>query len=146
MTSNTTLDTTTADDKKIIFFDGVCNLCNGFVDFVIKRDKEKQLFFCSLQSAAARDILEKHNITLGESFSTIYFYENGKVYDKSKAILYTLKYIAPRYKILGNLLLLIPTFIRDFIYFYISKYRYKILGKKETCRMPSKAERSQFIQ
>ena len=145
MISESIENTTLEADKKIIFFDGVCNLCNGFVDFVIKRDKQKQLFFCSLQSQVARDILKKHHITFGKTFSTIYFYENGKVYDKSKAILYALKYINPKYNFLGNTLLIIPAFIRDFIYFYISKYRYKILGKKETCRVPSKEERSQFL-
>ncbi|WP_147676906.1 thiol-disulfide oxidoreductase DCC family protein [Algibacter pacificus] len=145
MSLESNANTTLQADKKIIFFDGVCNLCNGFVDFVIKRDKQKQLFFCSLQSNTAREILEKHDIALGNTFSTIYFFENGMVYDKSKAILYAIKYINPKYKFLGNALLIIPAFIRDFIYFYISKYRYKILGKKETCRMPSKAERSQFL-
>jgi len=145
MTSRRTDNIAPEEGKKVIFFDGVCNLCNGFVDFVIKRDTAKQLFFCSLQSDMAANILTQHNITLGKSFSTIYFYDNGTLYSKSRAILYALKYVSPKYKLLANILLLFPNTIRDFVYFYISKYRYKILGKKAHCRLPSEAERSQFI-
>ena len=83
------------DKNNIIFFDGVCNLCNGFVDFMIKRDKNKTFFYCALQSNAAHDILVKHKISLSTSFSTIYYFENGKLYEKSKAILYILKHLSP---------------------------------------------------
>ena len=135
-----------SDKKNIIFFDGVCNLCNGFVDFIIKRDKQKKLFFCSLQSPAAREILLHYNITLSDRFSTIYYFEDGKLYEKSKAILYILKHISPKYKRLAHVLLLIPNGIRNFVYAIVSKYRYNILGKKETCRIPTKEESARFIQ
>lgn len=145
MNSEITNIETDFSKKKIIFFDGVCNLCNGFIDFVIKRDKQKKIFYCSLQSPVAKQILKKHNITIGENFSTIFFYENGKVYNRSRAILYILKNLSQGYKILAYALLLIPNFLRNFVYFYISKYRYKLFGEKETCRMPSQDERNQFL-
>jgi len=145
MNLNTTNSENDFSQKKIIFFDGVCNLCNGFIDFVIKRDKQKKIFYCSLQSDIAKDILKKYNITIGQNFSTIFFYENGKVFNKSKAILNIIKNLSICYKILAFILSLIPNFIRNFVYFYISKYRYKLFGEKETCRMPSPDERNQFL-
>jgi len=131
-------------EKKIIFFDGVCNLCNGFIDFVIRRDLQHTIYYCSLQSDVAKKMLGDKDITIGNSFSTIYFYDNGIVYNKSSAILRILKQL-PRYRTISSILLVLPAFLRNFFYMIIAKNRYRFFGKKETCRLPSPEERAQFL-
>jgi predicted DCC family thiol-disulfide oxidoreductase YuxK len=134
------------DYKKIIFFDGVCNLCNGFIDFVIKRDKEKKIFYCSLQSEIAIKFLaENQSIITENNYNTIYFYNEGKLFNKSSAILHVAKNLSLSYKIVGSILLFLPKFIRDSTYTYIANNRYRFFGKKETCRLPSIEERNQFL-
>ncbi len=133
------------ENKKIIFFDGVCNLCNGFIDFVIRKDKKKEIYYCSLQSDLAKEILKDHDIILGETFSTFYFYDGGKVYNKSTAILRILKKLTLVYKVFASISFIIPPFLRNAMYSLIAKNRYRLFGKKETCRLPSPEEQAQFL-
>jgi predicted DCC family thiol-disulfide oxidoreductase YuxK len=132
-------------NKKIIFFDGVCNLCNGFIDFVIKRDSENLFYYASLQSEISKNILKNENIDLAEDFSTIYFYDAGTFYKQSSAILMIVKKLSIGYKLAANISFIIPNFIRNSIYNYIAKNRYIFFGKNETCRLPSEDERKQFL-
>lgn len=133
------------EDKKIIFFDGVCNLCNGFINYTITRDKKKKIYYCSLQSDNAKLLLANHNISLDKGLSTIYFYNKGALYDKSKAIMYILMELTPFHRIIARIGLMIPIFIRNGIYNFISRNRYRFFGKKEFCRIPTIEERDQFL-
>lgn len=131
--------------NKIILFDGVCNLCNGFIDFVIKRDIKKQIYYASLQSEFSENLLKEHNIKYTtNTFSTIYYFEDGILYNRSTAILKVLGNL-DNYQFASKISMLIPAFIRDFLYKFIAKNRYLFFGKKETCRLPSASERSQFL-
>ena len=132
-------------NNKIIFFDGVCNLCNGFIDFVIKRDSKKIIHYASLQSEVSKILLKNENINIGENFSTIYFYDAGKFYKQSSAILMIVKNLSLVYKLAASVCLIIPKGIRNTVYNYIAKNRYRFFGKKETCRLPSIEERNQFL-
>lgn len=132
-------------NKKIIFFDGVCNLCNGFIDFVIKRDKNKNIYYASLQSEIGVQILKEYNVKLTDNFSTIYFLDNGKLHHRSTAILYVLSNLNLFYRVFSRFSLIFPTKFRNFVYDYIAKNRYRFFGKKETCRLPSIQERGQFL-
>lgn len=132
-------------NKKIIFFDGVCNLCNGFIDFVIRRDKDKNIYYASLQSEIGVYILKEYNVELTDNFSTIYFLNNGKLYHRSTAILYVLNNLNFFYRIFSKFSLIFPERFRNFVYDYISRNRYRFFGKKETCRLPSIEERDQFL-
>tara|TARA_R110002050_G_scaffold296426_1_gene456405 strand:- start:55290 stop:55697 length:408 start_codon:yes stop_codon:yes gene_type:complete len=134
------------EQRNIIFFDGVCNLCNGFINYIIDKDKNKSIFYSTLQSDFAKTTLNKFdNLILDSNYTTIFYYSNNNLYSKSTAVLYVLSELSPFNKFIAKVLLLIPKFIRDYIYAIISKNRYKLFGKKETCRLPTKEEKQQFI-
>lgn len=133
-----------AKSKNIVFFDGVCNLCNATVDFIIKRDKGHNLYFASLQSDFAKKFLSEHTTDFA-ALKTVYYYENGNLYHKSEAVFRLLKQLNPAYKFLGNLLLLLPSFLPNSIYNIIARIRYRLLGKRTTCRVPSQAEEKMFL-
>lgn len=132
-------------NKNIVLFDGVCNLCNGFIDFVIKRDKSKRIFYSSLQDTQSKTLVNEFGIQLEDDFSTIYYYSEGKIYSESTAILKIFKELSPMYRLIAKVGLVIPTFIRNGMYKVISKNRYFLFGKKNTCRIPTPEEKGQFI-
>jgi predicted DCC family thiol-disulfide oxidoreductase YuxK len=126
----------------VILFDGVCNLCNGAVQFVIKRDQRKQFRFAALQSNAGKQLTE--HFALPAQLNTFVLLENGKVYTRSTAALR----VARKLKGLWPLLyagIIIPTFIRDAVYEFVSKNRYKWFGKKESCMIPSPELKQLFL-
>jgi len=132
-------------NKSIILFDGICNLCNYSVSFILKKDKKKHFRFASLQSDAAKKLLlHANNKNILNNLKSIVLISNNKVYTKSTAVLKIGKYLKFPYN-LSYLLLIVPRFFRDFIYDYISKNRYKWFGKNETCMMPSKEYLDKFI-
>jgi len=129
-------------NKPIIFFDGICNLCNASVQFVIKRDKKKQFLFASLQSDVAKNILlqKKYEINL----DTIVLLKKDHIYQKSDAALMILKELGFPYNLFYGFKI-IPKFIRDFVYDVIAKYRYQWFGKRATCMVPTKENKERFI-
>ncbi|SFW16658.1 thiol-disulfide oxidoreductase DCC family protein [Cellulophaga fucicola] len=134
------------ENKKIIFFDGVCNLCNNFIDQIIHKDHKKIIYYSSLQSDITKELLKPFNVEVTDStLSTIFFYENGKLYKQSTAVLKVYTNLSTGYRILAKILLVIPSFIRNGVYNFIAKNRYRFFGKKETCRLPSQEEKDQFI-
>lgn len=130
-------------DKSIILFDGVCNLCNSSVQFIIKHDKSNHFLFTSLQSDAGQQILLQNNLE-NLNFKTILLLENGKIYDKSTAILRINKKLNGLYPMLYGFII-IPKFIRDAIYNFISKNRYKWFGKQESCMIPTRELKAKFL-
>ncbi|QES90355.1 thiol-disulfide oxidoreductase DCC family protein [Rhizosphaericola mali] len=128
-------------DRNIVFFDGVCNLCSGAVQFLLKRDKKEFFKYSSLQSEFARKNLPE-NLT---NMQSIVYQENGQLYTQSTAVLKIMKHLNGIWPIL-YILILIPKFIRDFIYDYIAKNRYKWFGKKATCMIPNKRYISRFLE
>lgn len=127
--------------EPIIFFDGVCGLCNSFVDFLVKIDKHKVLRFAPLQGETAEKILHKHYI---ENLNTIVFLHNEKVLTQSDAVLEILKVVGGPWKGVA-LLHVFPRLFRDYLYSVVSKNRYTLFGKKETCRLPSPEEKQLFL-
>ena len=128
-------------EKPIVFFDGVCSLCNGFVNFVFKWDKKRHFLVASLQGKNAKEKISAHYI---EQLDTFVLLENGISYDRSTAVLMVLKALGFPWSIFA-IFLIIPKSIRDFIYKIISKNRYVVFGKKEICRLPSAEERNSFL-
>jgi predicted DCC family thiol-disulfide oxidoreductase YuxK len=129
--------------SKILLFDGVCNLCNGSVLFVIKRDKKKQIRYAAIQSEQGKMLMEKYGIEEAYLGSLI-FIDEGKVYLRSTGALSLCKYLKGLWPML-YLLVIIPPFIRNFFYNTISKYRYKLFGKYETCMVPTNELKSLFL-
>lgn len=127
--------------NKIIFFDGVCNLCNQFVDFIIKADKHKKIKVASLQGETANDILEKKQL---KDLSTVIYYKDKKTYTQSDAIFEIVKELSWPYKTL-IIFKIIPKSIRNFVYDKISRSRYKFFGKRSTCRLPTESEKSRML-
>ncbi|SFS31434.1 thiol-disulfide oxidoreductase DCC family protein [Lutibacter maritimus] len=132
------------EGKSIIFFDGVCNLCNSSVNFIIKHDKKKQFLFASLQSDAAKEILLQYN-SKKINLDSIVLLDNGKLYEKSTAALRISKHLNNGLFLL-YIFIIIPTFIRDYLYNYIAKNRYKWYGKKDSCMIPTIDLKSRFLE
>lgn len=128
----------------IIFFDGVCNLCNGSVDFILKRDPKETFRFASLQSSIAKDLLKRESVDLN-NMRTIILLNNGKVFYRSNAILEILRQLTAPWPVF-YVFKLVPRFIRDGLYNLISKHRYSWFGKRDTCRIPSVGERARFLE
>ncbi len=121
---------------RIVYFDGVCSLCNGFVDYLLPRNPE--LMFASLQSKTAAERLPRE---LTAELSTVVFADGGNISTHSEAAIRILATIYPSAKAL----LILPRVLRDFIYRLVARYRYAIFGKRETCRMPTPQERARFL-
>jgi predicted DCC family thiol-disulfide oxidoreductase YuxK len=131
-------------NKKIILFDGVCNLCNSAVQFVIEHDKKDVFRFVALQSELGQEIL-KHIGINPKNIDSIILYEPGVAYYyKSSAAIQISKSLGGFWH-LGTVLRIIPTGIRNQLYDYIAKNRYKWYGKKESCMIPTPELKSKFL-
>ena len=129
--------------KGIVLFDDVCNLCNGWVDFLLKQDKKERLIFGSLQSLSAKSILHSHSIN-PEALNSIIFIANGKAYRESSAVLEICKALGGFWKIF-YVFKIIPPILRNGIYRLVARYRYQWFGKTNTCRLPKASEIKRFI-
>ncbi|HLV40170.1 thiol-disulfide oxidoreductase DCC family protein [Xanthomarina sp.] len=133
-----------AKNKQLILFDGVCNLCNTSIQYVIKHDKNNVFMFAPLQGETAKKILEQHHIDTSKTDSIILFTNNQALYFKSTAALK----IASKLKFPINLLsvfLVVPVFIRNVVYNYIAKNRYKWYGKQNECMIPTEKLKAKFL-
>lgn len=126
----------------IVLFDGVCNLCNNTVQLILRNDPKEEFLFGQLQSTEAKEILAQYNIT--EELISIVLIEGDKVTDKSTAALRIAKRLKGLYPLLYGLII-IPKPIRDAIYNWVAKNRYKWFGKKETCPMITPDLQKRFI-
>lgn len=129
--------------NSIVFFDGLCNLCNGAVQFIIERDKKNLFLFSSLQSDFSQQKLAEfklHEIR----HDSILLLENGKVYDQSTAALRIAKKLNGLWPLLYGFII-IPAFIRNVVYRFIARHRYQWFGKQESCWVPTPALKSKFL-
>lgn len=131
------------NNKFIILFDGVCNLCNGTVQFIIKRDKKNQFHFASLQSESGQHLLAKYNLPLND-YNSFVLIEDDKVYTRSLAALRVAKKLKGLWPFLYGFII-VPKFIRDGIYKWIAKNRYKWFGKQDSCMVPTYELRARFL-
>jgi predicted DCC family thiol-disulfide oxidoreductase YuxK len=129
--------------QPLILFDGVCNFCNGAVNFTIKRDKKAVIQFAPLQSEKGRLFLRQYNLPTEEMRSFV-FIEDGKVYTRSTAALKVCRYLKGLWPSCYGLII-VPRFIRDGIYNWIANNRYKWFGKKDQCMIPTPEVRARFI-
>ena len=128
----------------MILFDGVCNLCNGAVNFVLQHDKKGIFRFASLQSEAGQQLLAAHNLDSKE-MNSFFLIDKGKVYKKSAAALKVMNYFAWYWKEL-QILRIVPYFLRDAIYDFIAANRYKWFGKRNECMVPTPELQKRFLQ
>jgi len=127
----------------VILFDGICNLCNSAVQFVIKRDKKQRFRFASLQSEQGQQVLDEmqYPLTRADSF---YLVENGKVFDRSTAALRVVRALQGLWPLLYGFIV-VPPFIRDGVYNVIAKNRYRWFGQRNTCMVPTPENRARFL-
>jgi predicted DCC family thiol-disulfide oxidoreductase YuxK len=130
--------------NNLILFDGVCNLCNASVKFIIKRDRRNKFYFASLQSAAGSKQLQKFAINTGEFFSVVLI-KNKKIFLRSNAALEIARDLSGLWP-LFYFFKIIPAFIRDFFYNMISRNRYRLFGKQDTCMLPSAQMKARFVE
>jgi predicted DCC family thiol-disulfide oxidoreductase YuxK len=128
-------------DRQIIFFDGVCNLCNAFVDFLIKRDKDQNFFFAPLQGETARRKLPEGQPA---SLSSVVLWNQGEILEKSDAALMILQQLGGLWWLM-RVFWVVPSFLRDLVYDFVAANRYRFFGKRETCRLPTPEERARFL-
>lgn len=130
-------------DQPILLFDGVCNFCNSIVNFIIKRDKNAQIKFAALQSNISQKILQQFNFSRANPRSII-FIENGKFYTGSTAALKVCRFMNGLWPLMYGFII-VPKLIRDGIYNWIAKNRYRWFGKKDVCMVPTPEIRSRFL-
>lgn len=128
---------------KIILFDGVCNLCNSSVTFVIKRDKKDVFRFTALQEEPGRNLMSKFEIDPAETDSIVLI-DGERAYTKSTAALRISRHLGGAYPLLYGFMI-VPKFLRNWVYDYIAKNRYKWYGKKDSCMIPTPELRSKFL-
>lgn len=127
--------------KRILFFDGVCHLCNGLVDFALPKFKEGEIYFAPLQGPTAQGFLSHQDLGL----DYVVYFRDGTTHRKSLAIAHLLCDMGGIYYIPGIMLHILPCFISDSIYRLVAKYRYRIFGKDEMCRIPTPEEKKFFL-
>ncbi|MED5463931.1 MAG: DCC1-like thiol-disulfide oxidoreductase family protein [Myxococcota bacterium] len=127
----------------VVLFDGVCNLCNGTVNFLIDRDPKQNLKFAPLQSTRGAALLRHHQ--LDDTLSTIILVEEGVVYQRSTAVLRITRLLSGGWPLL-SVLLLVPAVLRDGIYTLIAQRRYRWFGQSERCRVPTPDLRERFLE
>jgi predicted DCC family thiol-disulfide oxidoreductase YuxK len=133
----------TDTETKLILFDGVCNLCNSFVDFVIRRDPNKQFRFGTLQSEIGQAILKKQGLATTD-FDTVLLVDGDRVWTKSSAALRVLRQLSGAWP-LTYAFMFVPSVVRDAVYSFVGNNRYRIFGKSSSCRVPTADEIDRFV-
>jgi predicted DCC family thiol-disulfide oxidoreductase YuxK len=131
------------DYPSILLFDGVCNLCNGAVQFMIRRDKSGYFHYASLQGQSGSRLLAKHGMPAYTG--SIVLIEDGAVYTKSDAALRISKRLGAAWPLLG-IFKLVPRKLRDLAYDFIAANRYRWFGKRDACMLPTPEHRSRFLE
>ncbi|MFZ1519998.1 MAG: thiol-disulfide oxidoreductase DCC family protein [Ignavibacteriaceae bacterium] len=131
------------ENHSIILFDGVCNFCNYWVNFIIDRDKENRFKFAALQSEKGRELLEEYSLPTND-FDSFILVSNKKIYKKSLAAFEIAKNINGWPKIL-LLFRFLPSDFSDWVYSMVANNRYKFFGKKDSCRIPTEEEKTKFL-
>ena len=127
----------------IVYFDGVCNFCNGIINFILRNDREGYFRFTPLQSERGQKFLQENHFPT-QKLETFYLQENGKIYSHSTAVLRVLRRLGWKFSWTYGFII-VPSFVRDFVYGIISKNRYRWFGKKERCMIPRPGDIDKFL-
>lgn len=130
-------------EKSLILFDGVCNVCNGFVAFILPRDHRNQFQFGSLQSPTVVEILRDYP-NAPHDLSTVILIEDGELFTGSTAALRIARKLGGLWS-LAYPLIILPTFLRDGCYNLIARHRYRLFGKRDACMIPKPEWKAKFV-
>lgn len=131
-------------EDPVLLFDGVCNLCDGSVKFILRHEKNSDLKFAAIQSEAGQKLLSQKNINPGQIDSVILI-KGGKVYTESDAVLNVTKFLRFPYS-LCNILRVVPKPVRNFFYKKVARNRYRWFGKRDSCMMPTPNLENRFLK
>tara|TARA_B100001175_G_C19507038_1_gene641506 strand:+ start:1959 stop:2372 length:414 start_codon:yes stop_codon:yes gene_type:complete len=131
------------DKSNIIFFDGVCNLCNFWVKYLIRNDPDGIFYFSNLQSEFANNFLTQNNID--SNFETIIFFTEERFLKESDAVVYILFKIGGFNRFLSRIIKPLPIKFRDGLYKFVSRNRYRLFGKKGHCMVPNESIKKRFL-
>lgn len=130
-------------DKSIILFDGVCNLCNASIDFILKRDNKNTFLVGALQEKPGKEVLSNYDVN-PEYLDSLVLIEKNQIFYKSDAALKIARNLSGLWPVFYPLIYL-PSGFRNMVYDWIARNRYRWFGKKNTCRLPSPEEASKFL-
>jgi len=130
-------------ESSIVFFDGVCGLCNHAINFLMARDQHRRLRFAPLQGVAARELVPDE---VRSKLDTFVFSDQGRLFYRSTALARILMRIGGLWWLIGALLWLIPAPLRNLGYRCVARVRYRLFGKHESCRLPTAEERALFLE
>jgi predicted DCC family thiol-disulfide oxidoreductase YuxK len=131
------------ESQPIIFFDGVCNLCVGTVQFLLERNKNNNLLFAALSGISGQQLLCKNELS-SHNFNSILLLENGKLYQRSTAALKISRHLNGLWPVL-YLFIIVPAFLRDLVYDFVANNRYKWFGKRDECWLPTAELKKRFL-
>ncbi|MDI6401413.1 thiol-disulfide oxidoreductase DCC family protein [Balneolaceae bacterium ANBcel3] len=142
---NTNIEILKASEKSILLFDGVCNLCNRWVRFVVRKDPNKKVLFIPIQSVTGQKLVEELALDVSAmGRETVFLLKNGTVYVESDAILELAKELSGIIRIAGAGWV-VPGNIRNYLYRWVAKNRYRWFGKRDRCMVPDDDTADRFI-
>jgi len=128
----------------IVLFDGLCNLCDGAVRFMLDRDRRACLRFASLQSEVARELLARFGRTAEEDPTSLIVISGDRIFERSAAILHIAETLGPPWSF-ARVLAVVPEGVRDAAYRFVARNRYAIFGRRDACRIPTPADAERFL-
>lgn len=131
------------EHKTVLLFDGYCNFCSNTVQFILKHEKKQNIFFASLQSEIGMELLQQYHIDPSQTDSLVLI-ENKRAYIKSSAALRVSKHLKGLYPALFAFMI-VPAFLRNAVYDWIARNRYKWFGKSDSCMLPDPAVKKRFL-
>ena len=129
--------------ERLLFFDGVCNLCNGLVRFIIRHDKKRRFHFASLQSDAGQRFLRTHQLA-SETFDSLVYWRKDQVLTRSTAALTVARDLDGAWPV-AYALIILPRFVRDALYGLIARRRYRWFGRRAACMVPTPGIEKRFL-
>jgi predicted DCC family thiol-disulfide oxidoreductase YuxK len=127
----------------VVYFDGVCNLCDGIVTFLLDKDRHRKLTFASLQSEAGQEVLRRHGLSTTD-YDSFLLLKEGTLYQKSDAALEVARLLGGSWRVL-YILKWVPRSCRDTVYDLVARRRYRWFGRRATCRLPTPELRERFL-
>jgi len=133
------------ENKELVLFDGVCNLCNSSVQFIIRNDKKNIFLFAPLQGKTGQEVISNFNIDTSQTDSILLYSQKNGISERSTAALKIARRLRFPFNIL-TVFLIIPNFIRNWVYDLIARNRYRWFGKQDACMIPTPELKSKFLE